>query len=269
MRYALLLTGIFLGLPTAANAEDFTGRFGEEFTIGANAGAAWSRMDYATDPNCPPGSTFSVFCSAAPEPSHVNGHVVARSGTGTLSATGFTGGFQAGLNWQTGAFVFGGEADIGLMRTNRSTAATGKFPFTFLGNRYALTESMSTDWLATVRGRIGLAVTPQLLVYATGGAAFTRVSMSSSYADNAIDSTFPGGTGSAQISRTKTGWTAGGGMQWALDRNWSVKAEYLYADFGAVTMPVPLSNTPGYTQTMLVSGDLVTQLVRVGIDYRF
>ena len=268
MRIVALLSAIAIGLPVAAHANDFAGRFGG-VTIGANAGAAFGRSRYATDPGCRRGGANATFCEAAPDASAVNGTAVAASGTGTLSDGAFTGGVQAGVNWQTGAFVFGAEGDVGVMRLQKSASASGTFPFPFLGTRYTLTDSVSTDWLATVRARLGFAITPQLLIYATGGAAFTRVEFASRYADNAIDANFPGGTGSGSIRTIKTGWTVGGGMQWALDRNWSVKAEYLYADFGSVSVPVPTSNTPAYSQTMLVSSDLVAQLVRVGIDYRF
>ncbi len=67
----------------------------------------------------------------------------------------------------------------------------------------------------------------------TAGVALTDFSFSSSYSDNAIGPTFPGGTGSTSISTVKTGWTVGGGGEWLLDSRWSIKAEYLYLDFGS------------------------------------
>ncbi len=47
-----------------------------------------------------------------------------------------------------------------------------------------------------------------------------------------------------------------------------MKAEYLYADFGSVSVGVPLTNTPGFTQTMFATGDVSLHLVRIGVDYR-
>lgn len=277
---AASMAAALAGLPATASAQnriqdrfqdranDFAGRFGG-FTLGVNAGAAWSQSNYATDPGCPNNPVLAVFCNASPDVSAVNGTAVAASGTGRFSNTGFTGGVQAGLNWQNGAFVFGAEGDFGAMHLRNSAAATGTFPLAFLGTRYTVTESLSTDWLATVRGRLGFAVAPHLLVYATGGAAFTKIELSGSYADNAIDATFPGGTGSGSTNRFRTGWTLGGGAQWALDRNWSLKAEYLYIDFGSVAVAVPTTNTSAYHQTMQVRSDLTAQLVRFGVDYRF
>ena len=194
---------------------------------------------------------------------------MAASGTGRLASTGFTGGAQAGYNWQAGHIVYGGEADFGAFDLGDSIAPTGVFPFAFLGTTYALTERMSTEWLATLRARLGFTVMPALLLYATGGIAFTDFKFSSSYADNAVDATFPGGTGFGSKSRVQTGWTIGGGGEWLLDGCWSVKAEYLYVDFGSMGVAVPTSNTAAFTQTMHVNADLNASLARVGLNFKY
>jgi opacity protein-like surface antigen len=48
-----------------------------------------------------------------------------------------------------------------------------------------------------------------------------------------------------------------------------VKAEYLYADFGAVSVDVPVTNTSSFAQTMSVTSKVSLQLLRIGLDYRF
>lgn len=63
-------------------------------------------------------------------------------------------------------------------------------------------------------------------------------------------------------------WTIGGGGEWLLNDRWSIKGEYLYVDFGSTNMPVALSNTEDYRQTMWVDADLSAQVARVGINYR-
>ena len=191
------------------------------------------------------------------------------SGTGRLSPRGFTGGVQAGYNLQSGILVFGAEADFGAFRLAESAVATGLFPFTFLGNQYTLTETMKTSWLATVRGRLGVSVMQHVLLYATGGVAFSEFKFTSSYSDNAIGFGFPGGSGFGGKSDTRTGWTAGGGVEWLLDRNWSIKAEYLYVDLGSMNVLVPVSNTAAFTQTMQVNADLTAQIARLGLNFRF
>ena len=128
---------------------------------------------------------------------------------------------------------------------------------------------MSTDWLATLRGRLGVLVAPQILLYGTAGVALTDFKFSSSYSDNAIGFGFPGGTGSGSTSGVRIGWTAGGGGERFLRGGWSVKAEYLYVDFGSVSIAVPTSNTSAFAQTMYVDADLSASLARLGLNYRF
>jgi outer membrane immunogenic protein len=257
---------IAVGSP--ALAESSTPAFGGAY-IGLNAGAAWGSARYATDPGClPDPAAPAVFCNAAPSASAVNGTAVAASGSGDLSAAGFTGGIQGGYNWQSGKIVFGGEGDFGAFSFGKSTNTTGSFPLVFAGTSYALSESASTSWLITLRGRIGYTVTPYLLLYGTGGLALTDFRFASGYSDNAISpGLFPGGTGFGENSGVATGWTIGGGGEWMFDGRWSLKAEYLYLDFGSSSVTVPVTNA-NFAQTMLVDADLSAQVARVGINYR-
>lgn len=256
-------------VPTLGHAEEPTATFGGAY-IGLNAGAAWGSSGYTTDPGCPDPSVDAVFCNTPPSSAAVNGTAVASSGTGKLTSTGFTGGVQGGYNWQMGrGVVFGGEADFGAFDLSQSATIKGTFPFAFAGTAYTLNESMSTDWLATIRARLGVTVTPQLLLYATGGVAFSDFEFSSSYGDNANNGLVPGGTGSGSLSGVRTGWTVGGGGEWLLTGRWSIKAEYLYVDFGSETIAVHTSNTAAFQQTMEVDADLSAHIARAGLNYRF
>ena len=255
-------------MPAGASAAEPGGPFAGGY-VGINAGVGWGSTGYATDPGCVPDPTNGVFCVVSPDPSAANGTAVAASGTGKLSAAGFTGGVQGGYNWQVGTIVYGAEADFGALDLGQSAVNGGIFPVPFLGTSYVLGQSFSTEWLATIRARLGVTVTPQLLLYATGGIAFSDFKFSSSYADNAIDATFPGGTGYAKSSGVRTGWTIGAGGEWLLDGAWSIKAEYLFVGFGSHGIAVPLSNTAAFTQTMVVDADLDAQLARVGLNYRY
>jgi outer membrane immunogenic protein len=71
---------------------------------------------------------------------------------------------------------------------------------------------------------------------------------------------------------SRTGWTVGGGVEWILARQWTVKAEYLHVDLGNRSINVFTSNGgPGTTfaQTMVVNANLTTEIVRVGLNYQF
>ena len=106
-------------------------------------------------------------------------------------------------------------------------------------------------------------------LYATGGIAFANVKFAASYGDNAVDPTFPGGQGAARDTSVRVGWALGAGGEWLLRNRWSIKAEYLYVDFGAENLALPVSNTPAFAQTMHVESDLNADIARVGLNYRF
>ena len=257
-----------VGPSRPARSDDLAARFNGAYA-GLNAGAAFGNTRFTTAPNCVSNAADGVFCVLPPDPSAANGTAVAASGTGRMQSTGFSGGVQAGYNWQTGTLVYGAEADFGAFSLRKSVTSSGTFPTAFLGTDYSVTESMNADWLATFRGRIGVTVRPDILLYATGGLALTQFRFTSLYRDNAIDVTFPGGTGSGSVSELRTGWIVGGGAQWGVNRTWSIRAEYLYVDFGSVSVAVPLSNTPAFTQVMQVGAELRAHIARVGLDYRF
>jgi outer membrane immunogenic protein len=147
-------------------------------------------------------------------------------------------GGQVGYNWQFGQFVYGLEGD-GDWTDLRGTANIAACNGTFCKTR--------NDFLSTVRGRVGIAM-DRWLPYATGGLAVGN-----------IRATVPGFTG---IDKTNTGWTVGGGLEYALAPNWSVKAEYLYVDLGKENCSL-MCGLP----TNSVS--LTSNVVRAGINYRF
>lgn len=145
---------------------------------------------------------------------------------GWTSPTGILGGVQAGYNWQFAGspVVLGLEADF-------DWTAISAGPY-------------SLDNLGTVRARVGFAF-ERILAYGTVGLAY--------------------GQGQFEVwglsnSQSHTGWTIGAGAEYALDRNWSARAEYLYIDLGSSTYnsiagPVSI----GYDGSIL----------RAGVNYRF
>ena len=136
---------------------------------------------------------------------------------------GFVGGAQVGYNYQIGSFVVGLEGDI----QYADFGADGTFDFD--GDGVFDDDFDSSDWFGTVRARAGVAF-DRALIYATGGFAF---------ADDA------------------TGWTVGGGVEYAFTNNLSAKIEGLY---------VNLDNDddfPGF------DGETDFGVVRAGLNFRF
>jgi outer membrane immunogenic protein len=136
--------------------------------------------------------------------------VLAVGGGGT-SGGGVVGGVQAGVNYQlTQMFVIGLETDFqGSSISARSNGGWG------LGG-----VTRRVDDFGTVRGRIGLTMPgwSQLMIYGTGGFAYGDIRLDHGWLGN--------------LHGSGIGWTVGGGLEYAILPNWSVKAEYLYTDLG-------------------------------------
>jgi outer membrane immunogenic protein len=189
--------------------------------------------------------------------------LVAGSGQGGANADGLLAGGQAGCNWQAGTLVWGLEGDFDYFHSNpnfsnnTNTLSNGVTPFT-------ISQSLTTDFLATVRPRVGIAA-DRNFAYITGGAAFTRVGYTESYADGAV----PAGIGAATASKYLAGWTAGAGWEYAFAAHWTVRAEYLFVGFPKTSALGAITDAGGGTNTLHGSSDLTIQLIRAGLNFKF
>jgi outer membrane immunogenic protein len=229
---------------------------------GLNAGAAVNDSSYNLDPT----GCYLLGCGVggfAGQP--------ARTYSTSLSGTGFTGGGQIGYNHQfSSAWVAGLEADVNYNGLRQSDAVVQNLPppIYFAGSTFVHTVTTSLDWFGTLRGRVGLLASPNILLYGTGGLAYGQVRSSTIAVfppPNAGD-TYPG-----SMSTTRAGWTAGGGGEWLVGGNWSLKAEYLYVDLGRNSYAAPCVSAictafavnPSYTTTVTTR----EHVVRVGVNY--
>ncbi len=191
--------------------------------------------------------------------------------TSTLDSQlkGVFGGAQIGYNWQIGSIVTGLEADIqssGIRGSARAALVNlgGAGP----GDITASTSS-ELSWFGTVRGRLGVTVTPDLLLYGTGGLAYGRVKASANVQidDPPFLDSWP-----ASISSTKTGWAAGAGAEWMFARNWSAKVEYLHIDLGSSSATAIDIVAPGegpLATTTTYSWKHHYDTLSVGVNYHF
>jgi outer membrane immunogenic protein len=198
-----------------------------------------------------------------------------------LRNDGFIGGGQIGYNFQfANSFVVGLEADFQGVGADGSTTAFSQGPIAGFPTNpidQTLTSTRRLDWLGTVRGRLGFTITPTLLVYGTGGLAYSQTRASTNitqFVENAANLPNPYSS-FGSFSDTRVGWTAGGGVEWLFLPNWSVKAEYLYYDLGSVTFGLsPLQNF-NFAGTLFTSGAPVSRtsfrgnVVRAGLNYHF
>ena len=202
------------------------------------------------------------------------------------SQKGIIGGGQFGYNFQSGRFVAGFEADIqGLSGRATGTSVTAFSAAGILPGSATLTAANSVSWLGTVRGRIGIAVVPNFLIYGTGGLAYggvnssTGINQAFSGADAAVLGLNSTSLASGNFSETRVGWTVGAGGEWMFTSNWSAKLEYLHYDLGSANYGTPVNNfstgvlfpvgTPLYTLGQSSSTNFRGDIVRVGLNYKF
>jgi outer membrane immunogenic protein len=187
-----------------------------------------------------------------------------------LRSTGVTGGAQIGYNWQIGSLVTGLEADIQGSDIKGSARATPTFVSDGTPDPGGvLSSEQKLSWFGTVRGRLGVTVTPDLLLYGTGGLAYGHVDASANtqfFDGTSLEVEWP-----ASVSKTKVGWTAGAGAEWMFAHNWSAKLEYLYVDLGsesAIGNVAPIGSIDpqfkvGYNWRFREN------IARVGVNYHF
>jgi len=232
--------------PAPATAYNWSGCY-----VGVNAGA---------------GTSGTNFSSSVGPGTHLLGAdpgVVAGSGGGGANVDAAVGGGQLGCNWQSGTLVLGLEGDFDYFHSNANfsnntnTLSDGVTPFT-------ISQSLTTNYLATIRPRIGIAA-DRNLAYITGGVAFTQVSYAVSYVDGAV----PPGAGAGTASRSLVGWTAGAGWEYAFADHWTVKAEYLIAGFAKTSALATITDTAGGANPLTGSSDVIIQLIRAGVNLKF
>jgi outer membrane immunogenic protein len=178
-------------------------------------------------------------------------------------------GAQLGYNWQTANWVFGIEGDAsgtGLKSTQNGASITGAggigacAPGAQCGT---VTMSEDVKWLASVRGRIGAIVGPGM-VYVTGGGAWAGVD----YSANAAEAINPGLVFfPAAMTSTVSGAVAGGGYEWMINNNWTLRGEFLHYWFKGVTTTANGAPTPFIAPYSWSGFNL--NAARLAVNYKF
>jgi outer membrane immunogenic protein len=171
----------------------------------------------------------------------------------SLTPQGALAGLQAGYNWQIGNVLLGIELDGNWMDGTASRTLTNFPPPLNRGD--VLSTSVNPVFLTTVRPRLGV-IYDRLLVYVTGGVAFSTIKTTDSF-------TTQGGTVlfSTNTSETRTGETIGGGLEYAFLDSWTLKAEYLYTSFGSFDTDIQ--------NNIVVHHKYSDNIARIGLNYRF
>jgi outer membrane immunogenic protein len=246
-------------VPVSAAAFSWSGLY-----VGGHAGYGWSNA----------GTTYTgaagtaLVAGGALPPGYDFGH------------DGFVGGGHIGFNWQVQSTVLGMEAEIGSFHIGRASASQNINTVVFAkpggpggyvgGNVWNSTANLNAaDWIATLRGRVGVTMMDRWLVFGTGGFAWTDVasggSLTRSFPANLVQASWVGST-----SHNKTGYVVGGGVEYAMTGNWIVRAEGLYYDFSH-TDDVLLAAAWAINDQYSIARTthLSFGVVRAGLSYKF
>jgi outer membrane immunogenic protein len=180
---------------------------------------------------------------------------------GSVKPTGFEGGGQFGFNLQFSSAVFGIEADAQWLGGSATRSVTGFGAGVATGDLF--TTTTQSEWLTTLRGRLGVAFYRTLL-YVTGGGAYSFVNFTDSFGSF-------GNTSIGTVSNNSgvLGWTLGGGLEWAFTDNWTVRGEYLYVNFGSVNTSIPSCAACATGSDITVTHKYTESLARMGLNYKF
>jgi outer membrane immunogenic protein len=243
------------------------------FYIGANIGGGWGSRDVDYLPNDPATASFSAIPGFGLPPSV------------SFRSSGVIGGLQLGYNWQFNRnWLVGLETDFdwsGIKGSGSSAALiSGIVP-------YSTSADERIQWFGTLRARLGYLPVENLLAYVTGGFAYGRVDRNSSYFNNS-NNVFIGNGAPSPVSfqcnpfstcftgssnDVATGWTLGGGLEYAFWQKWTIKVEYLYVSLSSKSFAefasgvfnlgdAPASYNANFNRTNF-------NVARVGVNYRF
>lgn len=205
--------------------------------VGGNVGGGWDRF-----------SAGEVGFAGVPTP-FVD--------YGSQNGSSIVGGGQIGCDYQFAPnWVVGiqGQAEFGTINSSNAVAA---FP--------GVTAQFQANNFETLTGRLGYTLTPPVLAYAKGGAAWTR-----GYGAAVVTGGFVGKSANFGM----TGYTVGGGLEWMFTPGWSVFAEYNYMDFGTKNVNFPSTGiVPGFGAAGALADTnairLTVQTVLAGVNYKF
>ena len=146
------------------------------------------------------------------------------------SDSSITAGGTGGCNWRPvgSPFVLGIEGEASYVKLEGSAFDPLRSPTLAAATPDVLGKGKIGNWYGMITGRVGYAW-DRTLFYVKSGAAFVQVEASVADACQTVAT----GCGNWIITTrdttdTITAWTVGGGIEWAIYNNWSIKGEYMW-----------------------------------------
>lgn len=248
------------------------------FYVGVNAGYLWTANNEVTNFGIPYYAN-PLFSPA----SDLTSASLGRLGTHGIfvSSNGFMGGGQIGYNSLIlDNLVIGIEADLDAVSQSNgttdfvTTVSTPAIAGTHIAN---ISVIKKLDYLGLIKGRLGLLLTPSVLVYGAGAFAYGGATLETTYRVTNTQPTFLPINGQVSEHNVLGGWAAGGGAEWALNPCWSVKAEYIYYSLGPmhgylnlaqnIVTSAPITNYAA--SSVKTNTDFTGNTIRVGVNYHF
>lgn len=247
--------------PAPVSAHDWTGCY-----VGGSAGWIGGGDRFDLTPSGAfdlPISVFSIPVNRAPLLSSYQSR-----------SSGFTGGVQIGCNRQYGKLVLGVEADLNFSTLDEIIFAN--YPLSPVVGQArganARTERVTkeVDWYSTFRARAGY-VSDRLMVYGTGGLAVARIKTSTDvlFDGNSVTGVLSDLHYAGSANLTRWGYAVGAGAEYGLSNKWTVRAEYLYLDFGSFSQVLPDVTGAFPTSSWTNNMRFHEHVVRIGANYRF
>jgi opacity protein-like surface antigen len=160
---------------------------------------------------------------------------------------GYLAGGQAGFNFQKGQLVWGIEGEVGTSNARGAKACPSQ-PLIFDCRDNVVALDSLTARFGYTWGRA--------LFYAKGGWAFGEVT-----AGTSLNIVTAGVIKPVSSTDWESGWTIGGGVEFALTDRWSARAEYMHYEF----TPAAFTVAQNETANVKTAGDTV----RIGVNYHF
>lgn len=171
-------------------------------------------------------------------------------------------GVLGGYGRQFGNILIGIEASANSLSLNDEHTIREAYDSRPIST-FTLKQSVSADWMATLRPRLGWAE-DNWLGYVTGGLAVTQLKLDTLFTDTAFN-----GFSQSSQSEIKVGWSLGLGGEYALDENWAFRGEYLYTNFGQIESWGETFSTNNGGGALRHTAELSTHTIMLGLTYHF
>lgn len=208
------------------------------FYAGISIGGRWSDTDWTTTETGSPPPAISTANPGSFDSStvRIDGHV--------------------GEMWRIAPqWALGIEGDLAWGDSSKTVVG---IPGTCCGGIAEVKET----WDASIRGRLGLLLTPPWLLYATGGIAWQNVDIDASCGPTA---SFCTASHQESVSSLRTGWTIGAGIEVMLRHSWLVRLEYRFSDYGRLAHVFFADAAP---DRIAMNQSLKTETLLLGLAYK-